>query len=86
MLFKQCNFIESGLFTSWMYCMINGEALRLSTGHLKKPWISFECKSIVINPVKPRIEVNIWLIITAHKTGGTWTTGMCACYGTPLQA
>lgn len=30
-----------GLTSSWMYWMRKGEALRLSTGKLKKPWISF---------------------------------------------
>lgn len=32
---------ERSLTSSWMYWMRKGEALRLSTGKLKKPWISF---------------------------------------------
>ena len=38
-----------------MYSIRNGEALRLSTGISKKPWISFVWRSIVIMCVKPEI-------------------------------
>lgn len=45
--------VKQGPTSSWMYCSRNGEARRLSTGMLKKPWISFWCKSIVMRWVRP---------------------------------
>lgn len=39
--------------SSLMYWMRKGEALRLSTGKLKKPWISFWWRSIVMMWVSP---------------------------------
>lgn len=39
--------------SSWMYCRRNGEARKLSTGMLKKPCISFWCRSMVIRWVRP---------------------------------
>ena len=36
-----------------MYCSRKGDALRLSTGMLKKPWISFWWRSMVIRWVRP---------------------------------
>lgn len=43
------------LTSSWIYWSRKGEALRLSTGKLKKPCISFWWRSIVIMWVKPEI-------------------------------
>lgn len=42
-----------GRTSSCMYCSRKGEALRLSTGMLKKPWISFWWRSMVIRWVRP---------------------------------
>jgi hypothetical protein len=42
---------------SWMYCSKKGEALRLSTGQSKKPWISFWCRSIVMTCVRPDLHI-----------------------------
>lgn len=39
--------------SSWIYCSRNGEALKLSTGMLKKPWISFWWRSMVMRWVRP---------------------------------
>lgn len=39
--------------SSWMYWIKKGEARKLSTGKLKKPWISFWCKSMVMMCVNP---------------------------------
>jgi hypothetical protein len=42
---------------SWMYCSKKGEALKLSTGQSKKPWISFWCRSIVMTCVRPDLHI-----------------------------
>lgn len=46
-----------GRTSSCMYCSRKGEALRLSTGMLKKPWISFWWRSMVIRWVRPALNV-----------------------------
>lgn len=46
----------TSLTHSWMYCSKKGEALKLSTGQSKKPWISFWCKSIVMTWVSPDLH------------------------------
>lgn len=43
-----------------MYCRRKGEALRLSTGMLKKPWISFWWRSMVIRWVRPAQTRSGW--------------------------
>ena len=42
---------------SWIYCRRNGEALKLSTGQSKKPWISFWCRSIVMTWFSPALHI-----------------------------
>lgn len=51
--FDRC--MNKTITSSWMYWIRKGDARRLSTGKVKKPWISFWCKSMVmmcVNPVK----------------------------------
>lgn len=71
------------LTSSWMYWSRKGEALRLSTGKLKKPWISFWWRSIVIMWVKPEISKpkitkvaptsqRLQWTQTRHPTPGSW--------------
>lgn len=45
--------VSLSLTSSWMYWMRKGEARRLSTGKLKKPWISFWWRSMVMMWVSP---------------------------------
>lgn len=40
--------------SSCIYWSKKGDALKLSTGKLKKPWISFWCRSIVMMWLKPK--------------------------------
>ncbi len=52
-----------------MYWIKKGDALRLSTGQSKKPWISFWCKSIVITCCSPDLTIS-WarsLVTTALR-------------------
>lgn len=52
---KEFKVIHSSIYptSSCMYWSRNGEALKLSTGMLKKPWISFWWRSMVIRWVRP---------------------------------
>lgn len=64
---------QRALTSSWMYCSRKGDARRLSTGMLKKPWISFWCRSMVIRWVRPAkpgsvLAAHPWLHLSCVDT------------------